>query len=94
MSDPIKALLCRVTGRVQGVCFRHYTKHEAHKLGVTGWVKNCADGAVEALICGTDTQINAMQAWLAHGPDMARVDTMHAQEISLESCPDTFQITW
>jgi len=90
----IKALHCRVSGRVQGVCFRHFTKCEADRLGVTGWVKNCPDGAVEVLICGDNEQLQAMRDWLAHGPEMARVDSLEVRETSLESRPDTFRITW
>lgn len=89
-----RALYCRVSGRVQGVCFRHFTKREADKLGVTGWVKNCPDGAVEVLICGDNEQLQAMQNWLAHGPEMARVDSLEIRETSLESRPDAFRITW
>ena len=47
-----KAILVRIRGRVQGVSFRVWTKMEAEKLGLTGWVRNEADGSVAALVAG------------------------------------------
>ena len=60
--------LVRICGDVQGVCFRHYAKREAERLGISGWVKNVSDGSVEALICGGDGQLAAMREWLSRGP--------------------------
>jgi len=79
-----RCLHVRVTGRVQGVCFRHYTQQEAERLGVAGWVRNLPDGSVEALLSGNDKQLAAMRAWLTHGPDAARVDSLEAHEVP---CP-------
>ncbi len=62
-----------IQGRVQGVGFRYYTEREAIRLGITGWVRNCVDGSVEALICGEEQQTQAMLAWLKHGPPSADV---------------------
>ncbi len=42
-----KGIHCFVTGRVQGVCFRMYTQRQAEDNGLTGWVRNLADGQVE-----------------------------------------------
>ncbi len=90
-----RCLHVRVTGRVQGVCFRHFTRLEAKRLGVAGWVRNLPDGSVEALICGDDEQLAAMRAWLAHGPDAARVDSLETREVA---CPpdltDSFDILY
>jgi acylphosphatase len=46
------ARLVRVTGRVQGVFFRAWAQDEAQTLGVTGWIRNCSDGSVEAQLEG------------------------------------------
>ena len=62
-----------VEGRVQGVCFRHYTRHEAERLGVDGWVRNLPDGRVEAVYEGTREAVDEMLAWTRHGPEWARV---------------------
>ena len=47
---------------------------EADRLGIAGWVRNCSDGSVEALIQGGDATIAAMLAWVRIGPPQARVD--------------------
>jgi acylphosphatase len=62
-----------VTGRVQGVAFRASTVEEARMHGLTGWVRNLADGAVELEAQGDEARITALLAWCAHGPPAARV---------------------
>jgi len=89
----LRCLRVRVTGRVQGVFFRESTRREATRLGVTGWVRNCPDGSVEALICGDDARLAIMRAWLAHGPPTARVDGIEILEDALPPVlPDAFTI--
>jgi len=74
MTDtPIETWLAQVRGRVQGVGFREACVEEAESLGLTGWVRNRADGSVEALLQGRPEQIARMREWLGHGPPMARV---------------------
>lgn len=63
-----------ITGRVQGVWFRESMRLEAERLGVTGWVRNRADGSVEAMVAGTAEQIAAMMNWARRGPPDAHVD--------------------
>ena len=60
----------RVSGRVQGVGFRYALRDEARRLGLSGWVRNCADGTVEALLQGDDEAVAALVAWAR----LARVD--------------------
>ncbi len=76
MSD--KTLRVRVTGRVQGVWFRCWTRAEAERLGLRGRVRNDAEGTVEAVIAGPEAAVEAMLAALHRGPDMARVDGVDA----------------
>ena len=70
-----------VSGRVQGVAFRWYAVEEARRLGVDGWIQNLPDGRVEAWVQGEADAVDAMLAWLAHGPSHARVEAVerHAQ---------------
>jgi acylphosphatase len=64
-----------ITGKVQGVYFRASTLEQAQILtGVTGWVRNCADGAVAVVAEGTKEALDALVAWCQHGPRAARVD--------------------
>ncbi len=62
-----------VTGRVQGVWFRGWTRAQAEELGLRGWVRNEADGSVSALISGPEDKVAEMVAALHRGPEMARV---------------------
>jgi acylphosphatase len=63
-----------VTGRVQGVWFRESCRREAESVGVAGWVRNRADGAVEAAFEGESAAVLAIVAWCRTGPPLAEVD--------------------
>ncbi len=63
-----------VTGRVQGVAFRAYTRTEAVRLGVVGHAINRPDGSVEVWAIGAPEAVEALAAWLRRGSPMARVD--------------------
>jgi len=62
-----------VRGKVQGVCFRASTKEKALAFGVTGWVKNCADGSVEAVFEGNKKIGDEIVSWCKKGPSGAFV---------------------
>jgi acylphosphatase len=64
----------RVQGRVQGVFFRVETRDRARSLGLAGWVRNCADGTVEAVFEGDPERVQSMVDWCSRGPSGARVD--------------------
>lgn len=76
----------RVSGRVQGVFFRASTQQQAQSLGLTGWVRNLPDGRVEAFACGSPERLEAFERWLAHGPEMARVDSVETTAEDYENC--------
>ena len=63
-----------VSGRVQGVWFRGSTEAEAHAAGVRGWVRNLADGRVEAVFEGPAPAVDALVAFCRRGPRHARVE--------------------
>ena len=68
------ALLATISGRVQGVWFRGFVVENARKLGVTGWVRNRANGTVEAELVGSGPAINELLRRCRKGPSAARVD--------------------
>lgn len=70
----VLTMLVRISGRVQGVGFRDALVREAERAGVTGWVRNRADGEVEALLQGSAAATDAVLAWARHGPPAARVE--------------------
>lgn len=74
-----------VSGRVQGVCFRAVTQLKARALGLVGWVRNLADGRVEAIFEGQKSKIKEMLKWLRRGPLLSRVDKLDFQFESYQS---------
>ena len=68
----------RVRGRVQGVGFRYALRDEARRLGVAGWVRNCTDGSVEALLQGSDDAVKRLMDWARRGPPGSHVDRLES----------------
>ncbi len=91
MTD-IKRVHVIVEGRVQGVFFRAYTRDEAVKLGLKGWVRNRADGSVESLIEGQEAAVNKMLQWFHQGSPHSLVTKVHATEESPVEDNRTFEI--
>lgn len=77
-----------VHGRVQGVWFRDSMRREAERLGVSGWVRNRADGSVEAALEGADDAVERLVAWCDHGPSGARVLRVEVQDEPPEGLAD------
>ncbi len=68
-------------GRVQGVWFREGARRQAERLGVAGWVRNRADGTVEAELEGPAEPVELLVRWFGHGPVDARVDRLEIDEL-------------
>lgn len=68
-----------VRGRVQGVGFRYATAGRARSLDVAGWVRNNADGTVEAVFEGEPERVDTLVAWCRRGPAGARVDDVRVE---------------
>jgi len=77
-----------VSGRVQGVFFRAATEAAARRLGVTGWVRNLADGSVELVACGEEAKLAELERWLWQGPPRARVEQVRSREAELQTFSD------
>jgi acylphosphatase len=81
-----------VHGRVQGVGFRWFVEREAHILGISGWVRNNADGSLEVLAQGTSDQLSGLHARLRQGPRAARVDDVEVSEARPSANISSFRI--
>ena len=81
----------RLTGHVQGVFFRAWAHGEARELGVSGWIRNCPDGSVEAHLSGDENAVERMVARMRRGPSNARIDDIIVEEVPPES-PGRFEV--
>jgi acylphosphatase len=69
-----------VQGRVQGVFFRDSTRRQAERMGVAGWVRNRADGKVEAVFEGDDDAVTQIIDWVREGPGHAEVERVEVAD--------------
>lgn len=69
-----KHIKIKITGKVQGVGFRHNTKQKAEELCIKGFVENVYDGSVYIEASGTEGQIEQFVGWCYHGPKWAFVE--------------------
>jgi acylphosphatase len=90
VNPPIRVRVV-VTGRVQGVWFRDTCRDVAKAAGVHGYVRNRADGAVEAEFEGPPAAVETMIAWCRTGPARARVDGVDVEPVALVG-DQTFRI--
>jgi len=82
-----------VTGLVQGVGFRWYTKDAARREGVTGYVRNLADGSVEAFAEGDADAVTRLERAIRRGPAGARVMSVDVSDEPAGGAYKTFAIT-
>ncbi|HSR41760.1 MAG TPA: acylphosphatase [Longimicrobiales bacterium] len=83
----------RITGRVQGVGFRWWTRKTGERLGVRGTVRNLPDGAVEVHAAGSGELLDRFEEELRGGPSSARVEEVRRME-SRKELPDDFRIVF
>ena len=82
-------LICaRVSGKVQGVWFRAWTREQAVALGLRGWVRNEADGSVSALLVGPEDAVTRMVDLLHDRPNRARVDAVETRSATIAADED------
>lgn len=81
-------------GRVQGVGFRAFTSRTAQQLGVKGWVKNLADGRVEAVLAGSEEKVEQMLSKVKTGPRFAEVNDMQVEEEDYRGEFDKFEVRY
>jgi len=80
-----------VTGRVQGVFFRAWTRDEARELSVAGWVRNAADGSVEAHVEGERGAVDKLIDRMRQGPPSAMVEDLQVEDVSAKGF-DGFEV--
>jgi len=83
-----------VSGRVQGVGFRAFTQREARRLKLAGWVKNLADGRVEAVVQGPAKDVATLLDKMRRGPRAARVQKLDATPQPAEGALAGFEIRY
>jgi acylphosphatase len=86
-------MLCRrlvITGRVQNVFYRDWLVEQARGIGITGWVRNRADGSVEAMVSGSSEMIDAIVAKARQGSPASRVADV-AVEAAAEQVFERFE---
>ncbi len=74
-----------ISGRVQGVGFRAFTRQQAAVLDIKGWIKNLNDGRVEAVIEGEKNKVKQMVNKLKEGPSFARVDEFEIEDREVDN---------
>ncbi|GAA4724651.1 acylphosphatase [Sphingomonas lutea] len=82
----------RVTGQVQGVFYRVWAQGQARELGVSGWIRNCADGTVEAHVAGEEHDVARMIERMRRGPANARVDDVEVAEVDPGELSHRFEV--
>ncbi len=73
-----------IRGRVQGVGFRESMRLKAEEIGVVGWVRNCRDGSVEAVVGGDAASVQRMIAWARRGPPAAQVERVEVSDLAAD----------
>lgn len=81
-----------VSGRVQGVYFRAFTRRKAKQLGLVGRATNLADGRVEIIAQGNDVAVTQFITWCRKGPITARVDHIDINELPVTEELHSFEI--
>jgi acylphosphatase len=77
-SVPVRRAHVWISGMVQGVFFRYEARERARSRGVSGWVRNLADGRVEAVFEGPEDAVETMVEWCGRGPRGAEVTDVEA----------------
>ncbi len=94
MSQSNERLQALVRGRVQGVNFRYYTRQQANRLRLKGWVRNLPDGSVEVVAEGPRPDLERLLDYLQHGPPAAAVDEVQPGWVPAQGEFRSFEVRW
>ena len=81
-----------ITGKVQGIGFRHWLYKAAIQRNIDGWVRNKISGEVEALIIGNDENVNDLIKLCEKGPTFSKVTKVKVQNYQKEYSKKSFDI--
>jgi acylphosphatase len=81
-----------VSGNVQGVSFRDFTRRKAQELGLAGYVKNLPEGSVEVVASGSRSAIEKLLVHVKQGPPQARVHNVSATWGEYSNTNNIFEI--
>ncbi len=87
----MKSMRCVISGKVQGVYFRSWTKDQADSLGVKGWVRNISDGRVEILAQAADDILAEFKKRLIQGSSMSEVKNIECETMDYEKEYSVFE---
>ena len=88
----MKRIHLTISGRVQGVYFRQSTRLKAQQLGVSGWVRNRANGTVELVAEGPIESLDRLADWCKSGPEMACVERIERVDELSAGIPEGFDV--
>jgi acylphosphatase len=89
----VQARSYRIRGRVQGVGYRYFAQQIALRLGVRGWVRNMANGDVEAHAEAEREVLERFRAELERGPSFSRVSEVIEEDALADGRSTSFEIT-
>lgn len=81
-----------VSGRVQGVFFRDYTKRRAKKLNIDGWVKNLVGGSVEIVAQGSKEKLEQFVKEIKNGSLLSKVEKVNLEWRKSREIFDSFEM--
>lgn len=84
----MKRVHALISGRVQGVFFRVWTKKAAKEFGISGWVRNLPDGRVEIMAEGSKPKLEKFLELVKSGPRLSRVENIDAEWGDAEGLPE------
>ena len=97
MTVPEKTVHVIISGRVQGVWYRAWTKENATALGLSGFVRNRLDGTVEAVFSGPAKDVDDMLARCANGPphaDVSGIEILAPSQVASGTSGDSPRSEW
>jgi acylphosphatase len=90
----MKKVRVTVSGTVQGVWFRAYTRDKARELGLHGYVRNLRDGDVEFVAEGEESGVDELVEWAKKGPPLAQVSEVKIDVLTYDNEYTDFEVRY